>query len=493
MALSAIYKKSLRILIPIFGLFTLAILKFESDIFYLLAACSMALTAVLVRLFKYDNYVYYGLVVCLLISLEVPLLGSSKISLPDEILIVLLAMISWILIVSQDKFTKKMISSPIFIAVSLHILVFILSSVFSTMTTVSFKFSLINILYISSGLIVTAFLLQEEKINFHKLVATLSLPIVAICLYTIIHFAPYNFSPNATIIMAQPFFKDHTILSTCLALLLPLFLFYPFVYPNKNRFTKGSAIFIAILILFIIFISSSRAAWLSLLCSGVFYMYVRLKGNFKTLIILSGTLAIGAYFFSTPIMQQLESNYNSSDSEHATIKEQAMSVTNISNDVSNLERINRWKCAIRMAQDKPILGFGPGTYQFQYLPYQRAQDKTRISVDHPFNTKMGYGGSAHSEYFLVLSEMGVAGLITWLSILFTVLYSYFRCRNEASKKDKYILDALMLALMSFFVHSFFNNFLNTAKTAILFWIFIGFILNQFTTIHKLEKKTNHIK
>ena len=38
------------------------------------------------------------------------------------------------------------------------------------------------------------------------------------------------------------------------------------------------------------------------------------------------------------------------------------SVTNISTDASNLERINRWSCAVRMFQEKPILGWGPLMY-----------------------------------------------------------------------------------------------------------------------------------
>ena len=34
---------------------------------------------------------------------------------------------------------------------------------------------------------------------------------------------------------------------------------------------------------------------------------------------------------------------------------------NVSTDASNLERINRWNCAIRMYAERPFLGHGPGT------------------------------------------------------------------------------------------------------------------------------------
>ena len=75
------------------------------------------------------------------------------------------------------------------------------------------------------------------------------------------------------------------------------------------------------------------------------------------------------------------------------------SLSNITTDASNMERINRWKCALKMFKEKPILGWGPSTYQFNYAPYQISSDKTIIS------TNFGDGGNAHSEYLGILSEL----------------------------------------------------------------------------------------
>ena len=43
---------------------------------------------------------------------------------------------------------------------------------------------------------------------------------------------------------------------------------------------------------------------------------------------------------------------------------------------------------IKMFNEKPIYGFGPGTYQFEYSSFQDPDDKTIIS------TKFGDGGNA---------------------------------------------------------------------------------------------------
>jgi O-antigen ligase len=70
-----------------------------------------------------------------------------------------------------------------------------------------------------------------------------------------------------------------------------------------------------------------------------------------------------------------------------------------------------------MFEDKPVFGFGPGTYMFQYAPYQLNKDRTIIS------TNSGDGGNAHSEYLGPLSESGVLGLLTFLLIAISVIYT----------------------------------------------------------------------
>jgi hypothetical protein len=49
--------------------------------------------------------------------------------------------------------------------------------------------------------------------------------------------------------------------------------------------------------------------------------------------------------------------------------------------------------ASRMVAERPWFGFGPGTYVFQYSPFQKSDELTLIS------TFAGDLGDAHSEYF----------------------------------------------------------------------------------------------
>ncbi|HOZ88078.1 MAG TPA: O-antigen ligase family protein, partial [Bacteroidia bacterium] len=159
------------------------------------------------------------------------------------------------------------------------------------------------------------------------------------------------------------------------------------------------------------------------------------------------------------------------------------SVSNISTDASNLERLNRWSCAIRMWEDKPILGWGPGTYMFKYAPYQLSRDLTIIS------TNFGTNGNAHSEYLGPLSEQGIFGLVIVIALLlYATSLGYRLVYAVEDKETKILVTGLFLGLMTYFVHGFLNNFLDTDKLSLPFW---GFLAALVTIDLYYDKKPRH--
>ena len=141
-------------------------------------------------------------------------------------------------------------------------------------------------------------------------------------------------------------------------------------------------------------------------------LFLKLKFKLKHFIVLS----VLGIFILFPFRHQIFSivSDNKQDSSSSLTKH-VRSIYNIKSDASNMERINRWNCALSMFKEKPILGFGPGTYQFQYGIFQMYKDKTIIS------TNSGDMGNAHSEYLGALSETGVIGL--GLLLLFITIIS----------------------------------------------------------------------
>jgi putative inorganic carbon (HCO3(-)) transporter len=80
-------------------------------------------------------------------------------------------------------------------------------------------------------------------------------------------------------------------------------------------------------------------------------------------------------------------------------------ITNYQSEGSAMGRVHAWQGAMRMMADSPLLGVGAGTFPQAY--------GTR------YNTT-GSGGwlTAHSSYFLVIGEMGLPGILTFLILVF---------------------------------------------------------------------------
>ena len=165
---------------------------------------------------------------------------------------------------------------------------------------------------------------------------------------------------------------------------------------------------------------------------------------------------------------ELEQNRQDSSAEFT---EHLQSMTNISTDASNLERLNRWGSAWRMFNERPAVGWGPGTYAFQYAPFQLANEKTIIS------TNAGDAGNAHSEYIGPLSEQGLFGMISFALIVICIIYYSVRLYVRIDNREhRMYMVCMFLGLISYMLHGMLNNFLDTDKISAPFWGFTAAIV-----------------
>jgi O-antigen ligase len=265
----------------------------------------------------------------------------------------------------------------------------------------------------------------------------------------------------------KPFYNDHTAYGAIIALFLPVFMGLSLSRQFKRSIRLMSFIVLAILVTGIIF-SYSRAAWISVAAALVIYLLVRFRIRFYWLL-LALVIGTGLFFmFQYQFMDKLEKNKQDSSTDFV---EHVQSISNISSDASNLERINRWASAIRLFKERPIFGWGPGTYQFVYAPYQRSKEKTIIS------TNYGDMGNAHSEYIGPMSESGILGMLSFLGILATVIITGLRVYRRAENKEVKLMSLMiMLGLITYYVHGLMNNFLDTDKASVPFWGFTAILV-----------------
>jgi len=163
------------------------------------------------------------------------------------------------------------------------------------------------------------------------------------------------------------------------------------------------------------------------------------------------------------------------------------SISNISTDASNLERLNRWSAAFRMFEERPLLGWGPGTYAFVYAPFQHSNEKTIIS------TNMGDRGNAHSEYIGPLCESGVLGLLSFVAIIICVLATAFRLYYTINDKElKKLVLVILLGFITYIVHGGLNNFLDTDKASVPFWGFVAMLV-AIDIYHSKKENTEELE
>jgi O-antigen ligase len=258
----------------------------------------------------------------------------------------------------------------------------------------------------------------------------------------------------------SPFYNDHTAYGAALAFMLPLTVGFIFL-PNNKIQHRIFYIVISLILLTGFYLSFSRAAWISLVAAiGVF---VILKLRIKLSWLIGGGLVLGVllFFYADDILYKMSRNSQDSSGDFV---EHIQSMSNISTDASNMERINRWTAAFGMIKEKPVFGWGPGTYQFEYAPFQIGYYRTIISTD------FGDGGNAHSEYIGPCAESGVPGMLTVFAIVFLFLYYGITTYIYSEDKTLKIISLCMtLALISYYAHGVFNNFLDTDKLAVIVW------------------------
>ncbi|HRU61400.1 MAG TPA: O-antigen ligase family protein, partial [Bacteroidia bacterium] len=215
-------------------------------------------------------------------------------------------------------------------------------------------------------------------------------------------------------------------------------------------------------------LSYTRAAWLSLVAAlGLFLVYY-FRIRFWT--VFTGLTVVLALFFSfqKDIFMKLEKNRQDSATD---FNKHLQSISNISTDASNLERINRWNSALRMFEERPFWGWGPGTYQFNYAPFQKSDEMTIIS------TNAGNRGNAHSEYIGPLAESGVFGLVTVAALLIALIYTAsISISRSHDPVYRTLLLGVFLGLVTYFVHGALNNFLDTDKLSVPVWAFMAMVV-----------------
>jgi O-antigen ligase len=135
----------------------------------------------------------------------------------------------------------------------------------------------------------------------------------------------------------------------------------------------------------------SRGGFVGLVCVGIF-LWLRSPHRFASLVLvlaLSGTIVVLTPASYWKEMQTIRSATEEGD--------------------TGAVRLYLWGIGWRMFRDHPILGVGPGNYQYNNVLYESVEAKAR--------GRYVWGQVAHSLYFTLLPEYGVVGTTLFVAML----------------------------------------------------------------------------
>jgi O-antigen ligase len=455
-----------RLVVPLIGAFFLLVLPilFKKDELILFLPGLLMIAA----LVAYRGVIALWAVGLFAMPLSLNLrqiVGGASVVVPSDLIAIGLLVMIVLKWRAVRPVLGRVLQHPLTIIVVLYLVWMLITAVTSSMPGVSIKFWL-NRLWYMGGFFFLSMVIFRERGHLLQWLWIMAPALAFVVLYTITRHATYGFSFGASFHVMTPLYKDHTIYGASLALLGVAYLVLA-VY--QRRMTKPWlwAWLMAGLVLLGVFLSYTRGAWLGVLGALAVWLVVRYWRVMRFAVVgLLVAVAFGASLF-------FSGTYNfrvTTAEEERGFLEHFKTAFDLEENLSNKERINRWVAAINMTEERPLLGFGPGTYAFQYAPFQEARYRTWVS------TNRGDVGTAHNEFLLASSEMGLPGaILTLLLYLASIFYAFRGYRQSRGWRSAGYLIAL-LGPLTFYAHAVVNNFMDQDKVAIPLYLSLAMIV-----------------
>lgn len=399
-------------------------------------------------------------------AVNMALLPGMELSMPVEPMMILFSLFFLFRVLAAHNYDLRILRHPVTMMLLASLAWWVMTSCTSRLPWVSFKYFAARLWFVIPFFFAAAqvFRRRERIAQFYWAYA------IGIGIVILIATSKTlgNFSDLQTLHrVMRPFYNDHTAYGCAIALLLPASVH--FIFGGKWKgWQRVLTLLLFALLCIGLFFSYCRAAWISAVVALGIYVLIRLGMKVKWMVLLF-CLGVGTFFvYQSDVLYRLGKNHQ--DSSY-TLADQVKSISNISTDASNVERLNRWASAMRLWKESPVVGVGPGTYQFLYGSYQKSYQLSTIS------TNAGDLGNAHSEYIGPMTEQGLPGVILVVSLFLTTFATGVRVYRTA--KDPTVgrmALAFTLSLLTYYVHGVFNNFLDTDKLSVPFWAFTAAVV-----------------
>ena len=413
--------------------------------------------------------IFFLLLAFLPLTVEVWLPNGVVTDLPTEPMMVGMMGIYFLYVLKRGKgMLANFVRHPIALLLLLHLGWMFFTVVTSEAFVISFKFFLAKIWYVTTFFFLAGTLLKTEK-DVKSIIWVVLVPLVFTILYVLVRHASYGFSFAGVNKVMFPFYRNKVAYACMLSI------FLPFVWMGRGWYRKFSLpwwtlLGAALLLLVGIQFSYTRAAYLTLALAAGSYFVVK----WRLMKIVLGVAAIGSVLF---VATQL--NHRTWLDEKPTYEktitherfDDLLSATTKGRDVSTMERVYRWVAGGHMVAQKPVLGFGPGTFTKFYKSYTVTGFTTYVSSNPE-------GSGIHSYYLMTFVEQGAVGGLLFLALVAFVLLKAEVIYHQTTDPDRRRI-VMMVILTTVVIDGLLlmNDLVETDKTGSFFFMCMALLIN----------------
>lgn len=407
--------------------------------------------------------IFLVLIASIPFSTEFQFSDSLGTDLPDELLMLLVTLLTFFYLIKEGTTILKQITHPLTLLLLTILCWSGISSMFSAFPVVSVKYLLAKSWY-TGAFFIAAFLVWQNKENLKRSALALIIPMLMITLVIIFRHAMKGFSFAAVSDVVHPFFRNHVNYSSLLVCTIPVWYAWWRLSTSANH--KRLIIVIAVVLLFALFLSYARGAWLALAVGSVTFWLIRKRILIRAF--LTGLLIISistGWLVNNDRYLDFAPDHNTTIF-HEDFREHLVATYEMK-DLSAAERFYRWVAGMRMIPERPVVGFGPGTFYQTYRPYAVPAFETWVSDNQEHST-------IHNYFLLTAVEQGLPGLILLVILCGAILYyaqNLYHYINDAFYKTASAVIGMIFSMI--LTLNFLSDLVETDKIGSLFFLCIA--------------------
>ena len=361
--------------------------------------------------------------------------------------------------------------------VCLFFLFFVLTIVISFFQSIAISESIYLLSKISIEIlffIISTYLLIQNKLNISSLIKSIivvSLIIVSIAVFQLLKlsFSENNFFEN--ILKINSTFANKNLLASILFLTFP-FILNSFVLQKPWKIISAGS---ALSILILIWLIQTRAVFVAFFVFFLILLFLLVKYRKDTLnkrFIKVVLISVSSLLLIVGII----TIQNKQEFSHTFSK------------TSAFERFLLWENSAEMIKENFVFGVGAGNWQVHFPKY--GLDKFHI-------LEMSNGlltfQRPHNDFLWVFCEMGIIGLLVYISIFFIVLYYFFKLfKKFKERNNSWLYSVFFAAIIGYLTIAFVDFPLERIEHQLLLYLMFSIITAHFYTnfyFSKASRKT----